>query len=129
MSGCVLTTSGVFFHVSTWKRAGGQERHLFLDEGREREAGRLDLGARQLNAEADAQSVAAGGVEREVPHRREVEPPRPALHVAPVASDVEHVDEGERRDRFDRLGQRLLAAPYGQGGTVLLPRVANQAEA
>src|SRR5207245_9994010 len=70
--------------------------HTRLEEVGQREASGLELRVRELDAEADAQAVAAGGVERRGPHGSEVEAARPALHVAPVAADVEDVDEGER---------------------------------
>ena len=48
------------------------------------------------------------------------------LHISPVATDVQDVDEWQRCHSFDALFQRFFATLHGQGRTVFLPRVADQ---
>ena len=103
--------------------------HLRLEEIGQGQAVGLELGVRELHAEGDAQVVPPRGVESQGPDGGEVETPRTALHVPPVAADVEHVDEGQGGQRLDRVLEPGRPPAHGQGGTVLLPRVADEAEA
>src|SRR5207247_1049487 len=90
---------------------------------------RLDLRVRKLDAETDAQAVAAGRVERHCPHRRQVETAGTALHVAPVAADVQDVHEGQAGECLHRRFQARLAAAHGQRRPVLLPGVTDESGA
>ena len=105
------------------------ERHLRLEKVGESELRGLDLRVGELNAEGEALAVSAGGVTSEGPDRVEVEPARTALHVAPVAADVEHVHERQRGEALDRQLERFLARSRRERRAVLLPRVPDEAEA
>src|SRR5262249_18973112 len=56
-------------------------------------------------------------------------PSGPALDVAPVAADVEHVHEGKARELLDLGLERGAPLARGERGAVLLPRVADEAGA
>src|SRR5262249_38500746 len=105
------------------------ERDLGLQEIGKGELGRLDLRVRELDAEADAESMPLRGVEGRGPDGMEVEAARTRLHVAPVAADVEYVHEGQGSEEPDPVLELLPSFAHRERGAVLLPRVAHEAEA
>src|SRR4029077_2706707 len=51
------------------------------------------------------------------------------MHIAPVASDIQHINEGQRGHFFDCLLQSLFAALNCKRRTVFLPSVTDQPSA
>src|SRR5436309_3210550 len=64
---------------------------------------RLERVVRQLDAKRYPQALGFCRIECQLPDWVEIESSRPRLHVAPVAADIEHIDEGEARHLFDVL--------------------------
>ena len=110
-------------------RADRDERDRVAQEAGQRELLRLVLGVRQLDAEAEAAAARPRGLAREREHRVQVEAAGAALHVAPVAADVEEVRERQRGHRRDLALERRAALARGERGPALLERVADEAEA
>ena len=109
--------------------ADGDNGHLGLDEIGQGQVLRLADGVGNHDAEGDALFVAPRRVEGQAPDGRQIEAPEPPLHVAPVAADVEHVDERQAGHALDVLLERLASGARGERRTGLFPGVAYQAEA
>jgi len=104
------------------------QRHAIVQKVRHGDLFRLDLGIRELYAEPDAQAALLGGVERELPDGMQVEAAGTALDVAPVATDVEHVDEGQRGDFVHVPLDSFGATARGERRPVLFPGIAEKAQ-
>ena len=89
---------------------------------------RLDLGIRELHAESHTQAAPFGGIEGQFPDGMQVETTGAALDIAPVAADVEDIDEWQRRELLDMLLDGLGASARGERRAAFLPGVADESQ-
>ena len=90
------------------------ERNLLLEKIRQSKATGLTRGVRHLNAKANAQVVAFGGIQSQFEYWVEIQPARMCLHVPPVTPDVENINKGQTRKLFHVLLKCLGAVSRGE---------------
>ena len=64
--------------------------------------------------------------ESQIPYGIEIEPAGLLLHVAPVATDIKHIDKRKTGHLLHMIFQRLAAFAHGDGRSALLPRITKQ---
>ena len=72
-----------------------EERDAIAQERRQGDLFGLKRSVRELNPKGNAQALAAGGVQRQTPDRIQIEAAGSRLHVAPIAANIQDVDEGQ----------------------------------
>ena len=105
------------------------QRNSLAQECRKGNLLRLERIVRQLNSKCDAKSLALGRVHRQGPYRIKIEPSGTRLHVAPIAADVENIDERQARDLLHVLLERFPARPRRERRAALFPCVADESKA
>src|SRR5438132_12922719 len=102
--------------------------HFLLKEIRQGKTTRLARSIRHLNAKANPQVMAFGGIESQFEYRIKIQSTRTCLHVSPVTPNIENIHEGQTGEFFDVLLQGLYAFARRERGPRLFPCVAHQAQ-
>jgi hypothetical protein len=102
------------------------QRNAIAQEGRQGDLFGLKRSVRELNPKSDTQALAPGRVERQSPDRIQIEAAGPRLHVAPIAANVQDIDEWQAGDLFDMLLQSFSAGASRKGRPTFFPAVSHQ---